>query len=89
VGTIPATTEIEADPYYTSDVFSAWFETLQSPNYAFTFYPFQIPELGYFLDVLSVQEYQRMLMGEQTADTTAAAMATYMEDAYQKWQESR
>ena len=89
VGTIPATTNIESDPYYSSDVFKAWFDTLQDPNYAFTFYPFQIPELGYFLDVFSVQEYQKMLLGEQDADTTAAAMAQYMEDAYRTWQEGQ
>ncbi|GEM85482.1 ABC transporter substrate-binding protein [Meiothermus granaticius] len=88
VGTIPSIQSSEKDPYYSSPTFKAWFDELRSPKYTLSFFPFQIPELGNFLDVYSVQETQKLLLGQQTAEVTAQHLADYMEKAYAKWKAS-
>jgi multiple sugar transport system substrate-binding protein len=83
-GIIPAYSEAQNDPVYSKPVYQGWFKTLNSKAHRIELYPFELPELGYFLDVLAPQEVDKLLLGQQTAQQTAAVLAEYLNKAKAK-----
>lgn len=85
IGIIPIHQGAEEDPFYANPKFGGWFTQLNDPNYAFTLFPYHLPELGYFFDVISKDTFQEALLGDKTAEEVANEWATYLTDAQQKW----
>ncbi len=83
-GIIPAYTDAQNDPLYSKPIYKGWFDELKSTRYKVGLYPFDLPELGYFIDVLCVQEMNKLMLGQQTAEETAKVMADYLTKAKQK-----
>lgn len=83
-GIIPAYTDAQNDPLYSKPVYQGWFKTLNSKSHRIELYPFELPELGYFLDVLAPQEVDKLLLGQQTAQQTANTLADYLNKAKAK-----
>ena len=83
-GIIPAYAAAQNDPQYAQPVYQGWFRTLNSKAHRIELYPFDLPELGYFLDVLAPQEIDKLLLGQQTAQQTAATLADYLNKAKAK-----
>ena len=73
-----------SDPVYSKPIYKAWFDELKSSKYKVGLYPFDLPELGYFIDVLCVQEMNKLMLGQQTAEQTAQVLADYLTKAKQK-----
>ena len=83
-GIIPAYSNAQNDPLYSKPIYKGWFDELKSSKYKVGLYPFDLPELGYFIDVLCVQEMNKLMLGQQTAEQTAQVLADYLTKAKQK-----
>ena len=89
VGVIPIYKGAEQDPYFQKDQFKGWFIELEDPRWEPTSMPTYLEEFGYFADVLSIQGGQEALLGQRSAEDVAEEWATYLTEAYGKWQEAQ
>jgi multiple sugar transport system substrate-binding protein len=89
VGVIPIYKGAEQDPYFKKDQFKGWFIELEDPRWEPTSMPTYLEEFGYFADVLSIQGGQEALLGQRPAEDVAKEWATYLTQAYGKWQEAQ
>lgn len=89
-GIIPIYKGADQNDFYGQPIRSAWFKELNDSHYTLELsYPYYLPELGYFLDQLSVSTTQEALLGKTTADKVTQQWADYLDKAYAKWQQSQ
>jgi multiple sugar transport system substrate-binding protein len=84
-GALPALKSAENDPFYASDAFKGWFDSLRDPNIVPTSLPSYLEEFAYFKDSLVPTSSQRALLGEITAEEMAKEWADYLTAAQQKY----
>ena len=89
VGVIPIHEGADQDPYFRTEQFAGWFETLQNPD---TYVPLVMPThlegFGYFADQLSIETAQQALLGEITAQELADQWAEYLNEEQAKFEEA-
>lgn len=87
VGVIPIHEGADQDPFFQTEQFAGWFETLNNPD---TYRPLIVPSYlegyGYFADQLSIETGQQALLGEITAQELADQWAAYLTEEYAKFQ---
>ncbi|GFE51865.1 sugar ABC transporter substrate-binding protein [Roseobacter cerasinus] len=89
VGVIPIHQGADQDPYFQTDQFAGWFETLNGEEYVPTIMPTYLEEWGYFASTMVVETSQEALLGQLTAQELADQWAAYLNDAYANWQSAQ
>ncbi len=86
-GVIPIHEGADQDPFFQTEQFAGWFQTLNDPE---TYRPLIVPSYlegyGYFADQLSIETAQQALLGEITAQELADQWAEYLTAEYAKYQ---
>jgi multiple sugar transport system substrate-binding protein len=86
-GLIPIYKGADKNGIYAQPIHAAWFKELNDSHYKLHLsYPFYLPELGNFLDQLSVSTTQQALLGQKTPEEIAKQWADYLTKAHEKWQ---
>lgn len=83
--TMPVMKEALKDEYFNKGYIKAWADTAADPNTVFFNHPDYLPEWGPFFAKESVTELQNYLLGKQTAEETMNKWATFLEEAYKKY----
>ncbi|EAR50926.1 putative sugar-binding periplasmic abc transporter protein [Oceanicola granulosus HTCC2516] len=87
VGVIPIHEGADQDPYFQTEQFAGWFDTLNDPD---TYRPLIVPSYlegyGYFADSLSIETAQQALLGEITAEQLANIWGDFLTEEYAKYQ---
>ncbi|SHI65505.1 ABC transporter substrate-binding protein [Wenxinia saemankumensis] len=87
VGVIPIHEGADQDPYFQTEQFAGWFETLNNPDtYIPLLPPAYLEGYGYFADSLSIETGQEALLGDLTAEELADQWAQYLTDEYAAYQ---
>ncbi|MGF1475993.1 MAG: ABC transporter substrate-binding protein [Geminicoccaceae bacterium] len=86
VGVIPIHEGAEQDPHFRTEQFEGWFTELNDERWQPISMPTYLEEFAYFADVISIQTGQELLLGQRTAEDVAGEWASYLTDAYAKWQ---
>ncbi|ABD56470.1 ABC transporter substrate-binding protein [Jannaschia sp. CCS1] len=86
VGVIPIHQGADQDPYFQTDQFAGWFETLNGEEYVPTIMPTYLEEWGYFASTIVVETSQEALLGQITAQELADQWAEYLNEAQANWQ---
>ena len=86
VGVIPIHEGADQDPYFQTEQFSGWFETLNGAEYEPTVMPTFLPQFGYFADSIALESSQEALLGQRSAQDVADEWAAFLTDEYAEWQ---
>ena len=83
---VPAYKKALEDPFYMEDPYrKVLVEELNDPRYEFYFEPWYLPEWAEFFQKLSVQEFQKVLLGKETPEKALEIWSDFLEKAYKKW----
>lgn len=83
-GALPVLKSAEKDPFYATDAFKGWFDTLNDPDAVPTVMPTYLEEFAFFKDSLAISTSQKALLGEITPQQLADQWAEYLTKAQQK-----
>ena len=86
VGVIPIHQGADQDPYFQTDQFAGWFQTLNGEEYVPTIMPTYLEEWGYFASTLVIESAQEALLGQITAQELADQWAEFLTEAHSNWQ---
>lgn len=86
VGVIPIHEGADQDPYFQTDQFSGWFETLNGEQYVPTVMPTFLEEWGFFASTILLETSQEALLGQRSAQDLADEWAEFLNEAYADWQ---
>lgn len=86
VGVIPIHEGADQDPYFQTDQFSGWFDTLNGEQYVPTVMPTFLEEWGFFASTILLETSQEALLGQRSAQDLADEWAEFLNDAYADWQ---
>ena len=83
---VPAYKKALEDPFYMEDPYrKVLVEELNDPRYEFYFEPWYLPEWAEFFQKLSVQEFQKVLLGKEAPEKALEIWSDFLEKAYKKW----
>ncbi len=85
VGVIPVHEGADQDPYFKTEQFKGWFETLNGDEYVPTVMPTYLERFGFFADSVVLESSQEALLGQRTAQDIADEWAAFLTDEYAKW----
>ncbi|MGB3554090.1 MAG: sugar ABC transporter substrate-binding protein [Jannaschia sp.] len=85
VGVIPIHEGADQDPYFQTEQFKGWFDTLNGEQYVPTVMPTYLEQFGYFADSIALESSQEALLGQRTAQDVADEWAAFLTDEYAKW----
>ncbi len=83
--TMPVMKEALKNEYFSKGDIKAWTDTVADPNTVFFSHPQYLPEWGEFFAQESVTGVQAYLLKQKTAEQVMDGWATYLEDAYKKY----
>lgn len=86
VGVIPIHVGADQDPFFQTDQFSGWFETLNGEEYVPTIMPTFLEEWGYFNSTIVMETSQEALLDQRSAQDLADEWAGFLTEAYANWQ---
>ncbi|MFN3172691.1 MAG: ABC transporter substrate-binding protein [Hyphomicrobiales bacterium] len=86
VGVIPIHEGADQDPYFQTDQFSGWFDTLNGEQYIPTVMPTFLEEWGFFASTILLETSQEALLGQRSAQDLADEWAEFLNEAYADWQ---
>jgi len=86
--TMPVSKEALKDPYFGGDYIRAYTETMASENVVPVSSISYLPEIGEFQSRIVIDELQKYLLGEQTAEESMQNMADFIEKAQQNFESS-
>jgi multiple sugar transport system substrate-binding protein len=86
VGVIPIHEGADQDPYFQTDQFSGWFDTLNGEQYIPTVMPTFLEEWGFFASTIVLETSQEALLGQRSAQDLADEWAEFLNEAYADWQ---
>ncbi|MEJ6393477.1 sugar ABC transporter substrate-binding protein [Gymnodinialimonas sp. 2305UL16-5] len=86
VGVIPIHQGADQDPFFQTDQFAGWFQTLNGEEYVPTIMPTYLEEWGYFASTVVIESSQEALLGQITAQELADQWAEYLTEAQANWQ---
>lgn len=86
VGVIPIHEGADQDPYFQTDQFSGWFDTLNGEQYVPTVMPTFLEEWGFFASTILLETSQEALLGQRSAQDLADEWAEFLNEAYADWQ---
>ncbi|WP_417708072.1 ABC transporter substrate-binding protein [Roseibium aggregatum] len=85
VGVIPIHEGAEQDPYFKTEQFKGWFDTLNGDQYIPTVMPTYLEQFGYFADSIALESSQEALLGDLTAQELADKWAEFLTEEYGRW----
>ncbi|MEM8648548.1 MAG: sugar ABC transporter substrate-binding protein, partial [Pseudomonadota bacterium] len=86
VGVIPIHEGADQDPYFKTEQFKGWFETLNGEQYVPTVMPTYLEQFGYFADAVALESSQEALLGQRSAQDIADEWADFLTKEYESWQ---
>ena len=86
VGVIPIHEGADQDPFFQSEQFAGWFDTLNGEQYIPTTMPTYLEQWGYFGSTLLLETSQEALLGQRTAQDLADEWAELLTEEYANWQ---
>ncbi|MEQ8658269.1 MAG: sugar ABC transporter substrate-binding protein [Hyphomicrobiales bacterium] len=86
VGVIPIHEGADQDPYFQTEQFSGWFDTLNGEQYVPTVMPTFLEEWGFFASTIVLETSQEALLGQRSAQDLADEWAEFLNEAYADWQ---
>lgn len=86
VGVIPIHEGADQDPFFQTEQFAGWFETLNGEQYVPTTMPTYLEQWGYFGSTVVLETSQEALLGQRTAQDLADEWAELLTEEYSKWQ---
>lgn len=86
VGVIPIHEGADQDPYFQTDQFSGWFDTLNGEQYVPTVMPTFLEEWGFFASTILLETSQEALLDQRSAQDLADEWAEFLNEAYADWQ---
>jgi multiple sugar transport system substrate-binding protein len=85
VGVIPIHEGADQDPFFQTEQFKGWFDTLNGEQYVPTTMPTYLEQWGYFGSTVLLETSQEALLGQRTAQDVADEWAALLTDEYTKW----
>lgn len=85
VGVIPIHEGADQDPFFQTEQFKGWFDTLNGEQYVPTTMPTYLEKWGYFGSTVLLETSQEALLGQRTAQDVADEWAALLTDEYAKW----
>lgn len=85
VGVIPIHEGADEDPYFKTEQFAGWFETMESADYVPTIMPSYLEQFGYFADSIALDSSQEALLGQRGAQDIADEWAAFLTEQYTEW----
>lgn len=85
VGVIPIHKGADQDPYFQTEQFKGWFDTLNGAEYVPTLMPAYLEQFGYFADSIALDSSQEALLGQRTAQDIADEWADFLTKEYAAW----
>lgn len=85
VGVIPIHKGADQDPFFQTEQFKGWFDTLNGEQYVPTTMPTYLEQWGYFGSTLLLETSQEALLGQRSAQDVADEWAELLTDEYAKW----
>lgn len=85
VGVIPIHEGADQDPFFQTEQFKGWFDTLNGEQYVPTTMPTYLEQWGYFGSTILLETSQEALLGQRTAQDVADEWAALLTDEYAKW----
>ncbi|WP_422050813.1 ABC transporter substrate-binding protein [Shimia sp.] len=89
VGVIPIHKGADQDPYFQTEQFKGWFDTLNGAQYEPTTMPTHLEQWGYFASTVLLETSQEALLGQRSAQDVADEWADLLTDEYAKWKASQ
>jgi multiple sugar transport system substrate-binding protein len=86
VGVIPIHKGADQDPFFQTEQFKGWFDTLNGEQYVPTTMPSYLEQWGYFASSVLLETSQEALLGQRSAQDVADEWAELLTDEYAKWQ---
>jgi multiple sugar transport system substrate-binding protein len=86
--TMPVLKSSFNDEHYSKGYIKAWADTAADSNTVFFNHPKYLPQWPAFYEKESVVEFQKYLLGKQTAEETMNKWADYLEEAYAKYNQN-
>ncbi|SEK44122.1 ABC transporter substrate-binding protein [Pacificibacter marinus] len=86
VGVIPIHKGADQDPFFQTEQFKGWFDTLNGEQYEPTTMPTYLEQWGYFASSVLLETSQEALLGQRTAQDVADEWAELLTDEYANWQ---
>ncbi|MGE5576544.1 MAG: ABC transporter substrate-binding protein [Syntrophothermus sp.] len=87
-GAIPVVKSAQKSDYYNDPIYKAWFTELNGKQYVKIIPPWYLPEWGTFFNQLVPSDFQKVLLGQQSAQEAADHWAKFLTDAEQKYRKS-
>lgn len=85
VGVIPIHEGADQDPFFQTEQFKGWFDTLNGDQYVPTTMPTYLEQWGYFGSTIVLETSQEALLGQRTAQDLADEWAAFLTDEQAKW----
>lgn len=89
VGVIPIHKGADQDPFFQTEQFKGWFDTLNGEQYVPTTMPTYLKQWGYFASTVLLETSQEALLGQRTAQEVADEWAELLTAEYSTWKESQ
>ena len=89
VGVIPIHEGADQDPYFKTEQFSGWFDTLNGAQYVPTVMPTYLEQFGYFADSIALESSQEALLGDLTAQELGDLWADFLTKEYARWKDAQ
>lgn len=86
VGVIPIHEGADQDPFFQTEQFAGWFDTLNGEQYIPTTMPTYLEQWGYFGSTILLETSQEALLGQRSAQDVADEWAELLTAEYAKWQ---
>ncbi|WP_417243722.1 ABC transporter substrate-binding protein [Celeribacter sp.] len=86
VGVIPIHEGADRDPFFQTEQFKGWFDTLNGAQYVPTTMPTYLEQWGYFASTTLLETSQEALLGQRSAQDIADEWAEFLTGEYAKWQ---
>ena len=86
---LPVTKSAQADSFWKGEDFKAFFDTLNDPDRQLRVPEYHLPEAAEFLEKVSTEEYQKVLLGQETSQQAADKWADYLGKAQKKYLAAR
>lgn len=85
VGVIPIHKGADQDPFFQTEQFKGWFDTLNGEQYVPTTMPTYLEKWGYFASTVVLETSQEALLGQRSAQELADEWAELLTDEHAKW----
>jgi multiple sugar transport system substrate-binding protein len=84
-GALPVARSAQKVGIYQDPIYQAWFTELDAPEYVKIVPPWYLPEWGTFFNQIVPTDFQKVLLGQMTAQEAADKWAKFLTDAEQKY----